>query len=169
MSDPTPPSEIPFKNLGLARVRLIPVTVLDPGTPTTPIELNCISKSLPGFEDAPTWQILTDNPEQEVAETIKGKLTGMTALEFTETYDPVRVVFLSKYLRAKLTLEIIYDDPALNFIAALTVPNCELINPGGGVSSSEVNSASTMVIKVQPRGGGKIEELLQMEVTSRET
>ncbi|MDR1269650.1 MAG: hypothetical protein LBK82_09000 [Planctomycetaceae bacterium] len=163
----TPPSNIPFKNLGLARVRLIPVTVLDPEATTDPIELNCTSKSLPGFEDAPTWQILTDNPEQQVAETIKGKLGGMTALEFTENYDPVRQVFLSRYLRAKLTVEIVYDDPYLDFIAAITIPNCELLNPGGGTSGGETNSAGTMVIKVQPRGGGTIADLIQIETTDR--
>jgi hypothetical protein len=165
---PQLPASVPFKNLGLARVRLIPTIVLDPNATTNPIVLNCTSKSLPGFEDAPTWQILTDNPEQEVSETIKGKLGGMTALEFTENYDPVRQVFLSRYLTAKLTVEIIYDDPQLDFVAAITIPNCELLNPGGSASGGEVNSAGTMVIKVQPRGGGKIADLIQIEVTERD-
>ena len=159
-------NNVPFKNMGLVRATLIPVSVLNEDATMDLIELDCTNKGLPSFDDSPIWEIITDNPEQEVGERIKGKCAGMKMLEFTETYDPVRIVELSKHLTSLLNVEIIYNDPKLPFIAAITIPDCELVNPGDS-SGGETNAKADMVIKVQPIGGKKISDLIQVELTDR--
>lgn len=166
MPQTTPTQSVPFKNMGLSRATLIPTRTLNPEASLVPIELKCTNKGLPSFDDAAVWDIVTDDPEQEVGERIKGKCAGMKVLEFTEVYDPVRVVMLSKHMTSVLDVEIIYDDPKLPFIAAITVPDCELINPGDS-SGGEVNAKADGVIKVQPTGGKKISDLIRVELTNR--
>jgi len=146
---------VPFKNMGLSRATLIPTRVLNTEASNEPIELNCTNKGLPSFDDAPIWEIITDNPEKEVGERIKGKCAGMKVLEFTETYDPVRIVQLSKHLTSTLDVEIIYDDPKLPFIAAITIPDCELINPGdssGGETNAKTREQRTFQGPQRRRG-----------------
>ena len=166
----TPPEQetrrVPFKNLGLARATLVPTRVLNPNATEDPIPLKTTNKSLPGFDDAPIWEIVTDDPAQEVAEKVKGKFAGMKMLEFTEVFDPVRSVLISKHHNSTLEVVMIYDDPKLPFIAAITVPDCELVNPSDS-SGGETNSKGDMVIKVQPIGGKTVGELILVELADR--
>jgi hypothetical protein len=121
---------------------------------------------LPGISDAETWTINTDNPEQEIAETIAGKFGGISALEFNVTYDPLLMATLVAHANTKFTVQFVIDDPALDAIIGINVPGCRLVSPGSSSSASN-SSAGAMTVKLQPSGGGLIADVLQVVQTAR--
>ena len=150
-----------FKSGYLARVQLVPKG----GTAIT-LDVSG-NKTLPGFTDGETWTFTTDNPDQEIAETIAGKLGGINVLSYEVPYDPNLMKQLVGLSDLPITIQVLYDDEALDMVYQINVKKCFLINPGesGGTAN---NSAPTMTIKLQPRGGGKIADCIEVEEATRD-
>ena len=166
-------SQNQFKSGYKAKVTLMPVTVINQAIPTEernlPIQLTVSgNKSLPGFEDGEEWDFKTDNPDQEVGEKIVGKFGGITPLAFEVPYDPVLMKKLVAHAETKFTVQIVYDDAQLDYIYGINVLGCFLKNPAntGGTGNAD---APKMTITLQPRGGCKLSECLEMFRTNRNT
>lgn len=157
----------PIKNLGLLRVTLIPVTVTNPDAGNDAIVLNCTKKSLPGVQPANTWTINSDDPEQEIAETVAGKFGGLSVLEFVEVYDMVRIADRVKHANTDFDVQMIYNDPKLPIIVAITAVSCRMVSPGETGGAQDNESSGECTIKLQPSGGGKIADCLKVVVTPR--
>ena len=155
-----------FKSTYKARVTLIPAVVM-PGVSQTPIELLVSgNKTLPGLADGETWTLSTDDPMQEIAETITGKFGGVSQLSFDVPYDPILLRRLVAHALTNFTVEVIYNDTALDHIYAINVFNCFLVNPGN-TSGTANSSAPTMTVTLQPRGGGLLADCMSVERTTR--
>ena len=82
-------SEVQFKSGYKARIFLVPVTVINPAAGMNVIKLTVSgNKTLPGIAEGETWTFSTDDPEQEIAETVAGKFGGVSKLDFEVPYDP---------------------------------------------------------------------------------
>jgi len=151
-----------FKSGYKARVTLIPKKPSG-----APIKLTVSgNKTLPGLADAENWTFSTDDPDQEIAETIVGKFGGVSPLSFEVPYDPDLLETLVGHATTNFTVNIIYDDTALDSIYAINVMDCFLTTPGS-TSGTANNSAPTMTVTLQPRGGGKLEDCIKVEKTIR--
>ena len=149
-------SQDQFKSTYNAFVHLIPVAVINPAAGNETIKLTVSgNKSLPGIEDAEEWEFKTDDPEQEIAEKIIGKLGSISELNFEVPYDPMLLQKLVTHAKTRFTARIIYDDAEYDDIYRLDVFKCFLKSPGSSGGSAN-NSAPNMTIKLQPRGGGKL-------------
>ena len=156
-----------FKSGYMARVMLVPVTVTNPAAGREMIRLEVSgNKSLPGVDEAEEWEFKTDNPEQEVAEKIIGKMGGMSALNFEVPYDPVLLQKLIAHASTKFTVRIFYDDAELPDQYLISVLGCFLKTPGS--TSGVANAAApTMNVILQPRGGGLLKDSMDVIKTPR--
>jgi len=119
------------------------------------------NKGLPGFEDAEEWDIRSDNPTQEIAEKIVGKFGGISSMGFEVLYSPSLMEKLVAHAKTKFTVRITYDDTEYDSIYRIDVLKCFLKNPGSSGGSSN-NVAPTMTVTLQPRGGGKLDECIEV-------
>jgi hypothetical protein len=127
----------------------------------TAIKLEVVgNKTLPGFTDGETWTISSDDPDQEIAETIAGKFGGITALAFEVLYDTDLLETLVGHAKTEFDVEITYKDNETD-TCTVVVHKCYLTNPGS-TSGTANNAAPTMTITLQPRGGGKLEDCLSI-------
>ena len=124
------------------------------------------TKTLPGVSDAETWTISTDDPEQEVAEIITGKVGGFSALSFEVLYDPEMLEKLVAIARSQFTVRVVIDDKSKPDLCTIEIKNCFLVTPGS-TSGSANNAAGTMTITLQPRGGGKLSDSMEILTTTR--
>ena len=150
-----------------ALVSLIPVVVPNTAAGTATIHLNVSgNKTLPGIEEAEEWSYSTDDPEQEIAEKVIGKLGGISPLSFEVPYDPISLEKLVAHSATSFMVQILYDDARHMHIYKIKVFDCFLKTPGstGGTAN---NAAPTMTVVLQPRGGGKLSDTLEVEKTLR--
>jgi len=124
------------------------------------------NKTLLGLAEGENWTFSTDNPEQEIAEVIAGKFGGVSPLSYEVPYDPVLLQKLVSYAKNQFTVRTIYDDEQLEFTYKIYVYGCFLTTPGS-TSGTANNSAPTMTVTLQPRGGGKLEDTFYCEKTLR--
>lgn len=97
-------STTPIKSVYKAEVYLIPVTVLNAAAGTETIHLKVSgNKTLPGLADGETWTFSTDDPDQEIAETIVGKFGGIAPLAFDVPYDPMLLQKLVAHAKTMFT------------------------------------------------------------------
>jgi hypothetical protein len=160
-----------FKSNYKSTVFLVPVITSNSSNPSVAakeiIKLEVSgNKTLPGFEDGEEWTFSTDNPEQEIAEKIVGKFGGIAALVYEVPYDPMLLELLVAHKDTNFTVRIIYDDTQYSEIYKIDVLKCFLKNPGSAPSGAN-NSAPTMTITLQPRGGGLLSECLDISSTAR--
>ena len=87
------------------------------------------SKTLPGVSDAETWTVATDDPEQDVAEIIVGKLGGFSALSFEVLYDPELLEKLVAIARSQFLVRVVIDDKSKPDICTIEIKNCFLVTP----------------------------------------
>ncbi|GHT22456.1 hypothetical protein FACS189419_05050 [Planctomycetales bacterium] len=151
---------VPIKNMTKVHIILHPENEID-GAEAADLLLKCTQKTLPGISDAETWVISTDDVEQEIAETVTGKFGGITALEFTLTYDPALMAQLVDYAKTSHEVRVFYDNPKWSYYVGIAVPGCEIISPGS-TSSGANASAGEMTVKLQPAGGGLIKDVLKV-------
>jgi hypothetical protein len=160
-------SEDQFKSGYAATILLIPVVTVNPLMDKTPIQLEVSgNKSFPGIEDGEEWEFKTDNPEQEIAEKIVGKSGGISPLSYEIPYDPMLQKILVAHAKTQFTVRILYDDTSLPKIYKIDVLKCFLKSPGT-TSPFANNSAPNMTITLQPRGGGKLADTLDISATPR--
>jgi len=151
-----------------ARVRLIPTDSNGSRLEGEAIKLDVSgNKTLPGISEAEDWSFNTDDPEQEIAETIIGKLGGISALSYEVPYDPDLLQKLVGHADTNFIVEIVYNDARYSQIQVIEVLDCFLKTPGS-TSGAANNSAPTMTVVLQPRGGGKLEECLRVTSVSRQ-
>lgn len=121
----------------------------------------CISKNLPAFKDASTWNILTDDPDEKTGVTYKGKSEGMDVFSIT---IPTDFALVYEKLKNMLLEDKVYTLYFCYYVggytqgsgsqtptACVAIPDCYIcgVAPGGG----ENNGNSTTEVKFQPRGG----------------
>jgi hypothetical protein len=160
-------SEYGFKSGYNAEVRLRPVTTVNSSLAKTPIRLHVVgNKMMPGFEDGESWTISTDDPEQEIAESIAGKLGGIVPLSFEVLYDPFLVETLVAHAKTMFTVEILYDDTEFAEVILIEIHKCFLKNPAN-TSGGANNAAQNMTVTLQPRGGGKLTDCIEVTKVTR--
>ena len=148
-------------NTGKVTGRAIPST-------GTPIKLYCTSQSMPGFQDANTWNYANNDPDQEIGLTEAGRIPGMNALEFKMAYTPSlhAEMTVHKAKGTKFDIELTYDHEAYTEIVVITVHDCFILNPGSS-ETTEIEGVSYMSVKFQPRGGGKFADVMTITATPR--
>jgi hypothetical protein len=161
------PEKGPWKSGYKARVRLIPTDGNGARIESAAIKLNVSgNKTLPGLSEAEEWSFSTDDPEQEIAETIVGKFGGISALNYEVPYDPSLMETLVGHANTNFTVEIVYNDTRYSKIAVIEVFDCFLKTPGS-TSGAANNTAPTKNIILQPRGGGLLADCLQVTFVDR--
>lgn len=155
-------TKAPIESLYDVSVTLVP---LGTGAPSE-ILLELTDKTLPGFEAAETWQISTDNPAQEIAKTIKGKLGNAVVLSFTAVYDPLLMQKLVSMIKRNFDVVYTYDNAALDEVVAITVHDCQLVTPASTSSAANAGSGQ-MEIQLQPLGGGLFADTIEIETAPR--
>ena len=156
-----------FKSGYEAIVHLIPVTIVNQEAGNETIKLSVTgNKTLPGLADAENWTINSDDKNQEVGETVVGKFGGISVLSFEVLYDPILLAKLVAHAKTKFTVRIVYDDSEYDDIYRIDVFNCRLVSPGS-TSAGANNSAPSMTVTLQPRGGGKLADSLEVVKTPR--
>ncbi len=161
-----PLEKAPIKSLYKALVTLKPIVVTNTSLSTDPIKIETTDKTLPGIEAAETWDIKTDDPEQEISQKVVGKLGGLSQLDFAVVYDPILQNKLVDHVGTRFDVVYVYDDAELNEIVAITAKDCFLVTPGSTGSAANA-SAGTMTVSVQPRGGGKLRDCLEVTTSER--
>jgi len=150
-----------------ARVRLIPTDSDGTRMEGAAIKLNVSgNKTLPGLAEAEEWSFSTDDPEQEIAETIVGKFGGISALSYEVPYDPDLLEQLVGHAETNFITEIVYNDARYSKVHVIEVLDCFLKTPGS-TSGTANNSAPTMTVILQPRGGGKLADCLRVTLVER--
>jgi len=124
------------------------------------------NKTLPGLAEGENWTRSTDDPDQEIAETIVGKFGGVSPLSYEVPYDPVLLAKLVSYAKNQFTVRTIYDDEQLPYIYKIYVYGCFLVTPGS-TSGTANNSAPPMTVTLQPRGGGRLSDTFEVIKTAR--
>jgi len=168
----TPPSNIitsqyPMKSGYKVTIFLVPVIVINSAAGNDTIQLEVSgNKTLPGIAEGETWTFSTDNPEQEIAETIAGKFGGIAPLNFEVPYDALLLEKLVAHATTNFTVRVVYDDAIYTQIFRIDVKDCFLVTPGstGGAAN---NSAPTMTVTLQPRGGGKLADCMDITQAPR--
>ena len=156
-----------FKSGYNADVLLIPVNVVNTVAGTDTIRLTVTgNKTLPGLADGETWTVSSDDRKQEVAETIAGKFGGISALSYEVLYDPILMAKLVAHAKTMFTVEIIYDDAEYEDTYVIDVHKCFLTNPGS-TSGAANNSAPSMTVTLQPRGGGLLKDCIEVTKVAR--
>jgi len=152
-----------FKSGYNIAILLVPVTVINKAAGNEVIRLTVSgTKSLPGIAEGENWQFSTDNPTQEIAETIVGKFGNFIALSFEVPYDPMLLQKLVAHAKTKFTVRVVYDDAEFPDIYRIDMLGCFLTTPGS-TSGTQNNAAPTMTVTLQPRGGGRLTD--SMEIT----
>jgi len=160
-------SQKPFKSGYSVIVILVPVRVANTAAGMEQIRLTVSgSKTLPGIAEGESWTFSTDNPVQEIAETMTGKFGGVVPLSFEVPYDPVLLEKLVAHARTNFTVRIVYDDTEYEEIIRIDVMNCAIKTPGstGGTAN---NSSPNMTITLQPRGGGRLVDCMEITQAPR--
>lgn len=117
-------------------------------------EFNCKSKNLPRSAECPTWNDVTDNPNEPTGYAYSGKSPQLEPIELI-TRTPVSLVFDDLFQHKThgdvFTVTFTYDDPLESSVFTITVPNCKIIGlePQGG----ETSAGSQTTIKILPEGG----------------
>ena len=156
-----------FKSGYSVVVMLVPVRVLNTAAGMETIRLTVSgTKSLPGIAEGETWQFSTDDPEQEIAETIAGKFGNVSAFSFEVPYDPILLQKLVTHAKTKFTVRVVYDDAELPDIYRIDVLGCFLTTPGS-TSGTQNNAAPSMTITLQPRGGGRLADCMDITKAPR--
>ena len=148
-------------------VFLVPLVVVNPEAGEEIIKLTISgTKSLPGIAEGENWQFTTDNPNQEIGETIVGKFGNVNALSFEVPYDPMLLQKLIAHAKTRFTVRIVYDDTALDSIYRIDVLRCFLTTPGS-TSGTANNAAPNMTVTLQPRGGGRLIDCMEITKAPR--
>ena len=154
--------------VSLYQVECTAVPTASLGDDLDPITFRCTSKTLPTFEDAETWNSLTDDKEQDIGLAIVGKIPKLKALEYEMEYDFDLMLKLVKYQknRTRFDLHLVYDDTRYDTVKTATVKDNFLLNPAdGGVQQNA--GVGTMTVKFQPMGGKKIDDAIAVEESPR--
>jgi len=167
----TPPtiftSQNPMKSGYNVIILLIPVNIANSAAGTETIQLTVSgNKTLPGIAEGENWTFSTDNPEQEIAETVTGKFGGISPLSFEVPYDTEMLEKLTAHAKTNFTVRVIYDDTKYSDIFRIDVKDCFLKTPGA-TSGTANNSAPTMTVTLQPRGGGKLADCMEITKAPR--
>jgi len=156
-----------FKSGYNAEVLLIPVTVVNTAAGTDTIRLHVVgNKTLPGLAEAENWTVSIDDREQEIAETIVGKFGGISPLSFEVLYDPILLEKLVAHAKTMFMVQIVYDDAEYTDTYVIDVKKCFLTTPGS-TSGAANNSAPNMTVTLQPRGGGKLADCIDVTKVPR--
>ena len=156
-----------FKSGYNVAILLVPVTVINKAAGNEVIRLTVSgTKSLPGIAEGENWQFSTDNPAQEIAETIVGKFGNINALSFEVPYDPMLLQKLVAHAKTKFTVRVVYDDAEFTDIYRIDVFGCFLTTPGS-TSGTQNNAAPTMTVTLQPRGGGRLADCMDITKAPR--
>jgi hypothetical protein len=148
-------------------VFLVPVRTVNPAAGMETIQLLVSgTKTLPGLADGETWTFSTDDPAQEIAATIAGKFGGVAPMAFEVPYDPMLMEMLVAHASTNFTVRVVYDDTIYPNIYRIDVKDCFLTNPAG-TSGTANNSAGTMTITLQPRGGGRLADCMDITQAPR--
>lgn len=117
------------------------------------LKLPTMSKSMPGFDDSPTWTEMTDSVDEVVGRTYNGKPEKITTLEYACPASVKLQTLLTKhYVRGSVwTVIQCYDDPIDSNLYYIVTPRCKLIGVGG--NNGENNSNGQLTVKLQPLGG----------------
>ena len=160
-------STAPMKSGYKVAILLVPVTVINPAAGMETIKLKVSgNKTLPGIAEGENWQFSTDDSEQEIAETIVGKFGGIAPLSFEVPYDAMLMEKLVAHAQTNFTVRVAYDDAQYDKIYRIDVKDCFLVTPGS-TSGTANNSAPTMTVTLQPRGGGKLADCMDITAASR--
>lgn len=129
------------------------VTVGNETTKPQYIHLPTMQKQLPGMDDAPTWTLMTDDPQEFIGRSYAGKPEKLSTLEFT---CPAAMELQDLFMKhathgSSWTLIQCYDDANEENIFYIVTPRCRLL--GTGTSSAENNSGGELSVKFQPMGG----------------
>lgn len=120
----------------------------------------CISKTPPKIKDAPTWNILTDDPDVPTGVTYKGKSEGYDTFsvtiptDFDLVYNAIQDMIL-----ADEVYDIAFEYYPGGYAAGATpttkvvMPSCYVL--GCNVEGGENNGNSTTEVTFQARGGYK--------------
>ena len=166
---PTPPirSQVQVTSGYKVLVFLVPVRIVNPAAGMATIQLLVSgTKTLPGFADGETWTFSTDDPAQEIAATITGKFGGIVPLAFEVPYDPMLLEKLVAHAETNFTVRVAYDDTAYEHVYRIDVKDCFLTNPGN-TSGMANNAAGTMMVTLQPRGGGRLADCMEITQAPR--
>ena len=140
---------------------LIPYRVANSAAGDEPIKLTISgNKTLPGLAEGENWQFSTDDPGQEIAETIVGKFGGISPLSFEVPYDPMLLKILVVHAKTNFTVLVVYDDTNYECAYYIEVFDCFLTTPGS-TSGMSNNSAGNMTVTLQPRGGGRLADSMR--------
>lgn len=117
------------------------------------IHLPTMSKQLPGMDDAPTWTLMTDDPQEFIGRSYAGKPEKLSTLEFTcPAGMDLQNLFMEHATHgSSWTLIQCYDDANEESLYYIVTPRCRLL--GAGTSSGENNSGGELSVKFQPMGG----------------
>lgn len=117
------------------------------------IQMICTNKSAPGFDDAPTWSTVTDDPTEKIGRTQVGKPEKLTTLEFQAPSSANVDAMMEQHLTNGSIFALIYtyDDPNEDYIYKIIVKKCKISGTGGG--GGDNNSASSSTYKFEPYGG----------------
>ena len=117
------------------------------------LQLPAKSKTLPGFDDSPTWTEMTDDPDEKVGRTYTGKPEKITTLEYALPANLDLKAILDKYFLAGAIWTVVqcYDDPKESSLYYSILPHCRILGVGG--NSGENNSAGEFTVRFQSEGG----------------
>lgn len=117
------------------------------------LQLPAMSKSFPGYEDAPTWTVMTDDPDEKVGRTYVGKPEKVSTIEYTLPANLDLKEILDSHCAAGSlwTLMQCYDDTKESKIYYIIIPHCKILGVAG--NNGENNSAAEITLKFQPEGG----------------
>ena len=117
------------------------------------LQLPAMSKSFPGFDDAPTWTLMTDDPDEKVGRTYVGKPEKVTVQEYTLPANLKLKGILDDHCAAGSlwTLVQCYDDTKESSLYYIVLPHCKIIGVGG--NTGENNSGAEITVRFQQEGG----------------
>jgi hypothetical protein len=115
--------------------------------------LPAISKSFPGFEDAPDWTVITDDANELVGRSYAGKPERISPMSFAVPVVLDLQEILCKHFEygSSFTLIQCYDDPNEDSLYYVITPRCRLRGVGG--ADGDNNSGAQSTIQFQPMGG----------------
>lgn len=141
----------------LLRAKLTVATKATGSTATAAVDdfydFPCMNRGMPNLADNPVWSVLTDDPNDLCGRKYVGKSEGYDIIELqAPAILAIKQEFeLHRMSGDVFSLEYTYDDPLETKIHKLAITKIQIV--GVSLSGGEVNAASTMTIKLQPRGG----------------
>jgi len=157
------------KTIMITNMRKVRASAIPTGSGSnTPIDMFCTSQSMPGLQDANTWGFLNNDPDMEVGLTEVGASPGMNPLPFQMADTPALRAEMTEHMAngTKFDIKYVYDDKNYEEILTIIVHGCFILNPGSS-ETTEIESVPMMTVSFQPRGGGKLEDIMTTTSVAR--